>query len=180
MTDFVESWRRLGLRILPPTWPSLVIAVCAGLTLGAYRAIADVTIFAGAIGEMELQTISKIPALARILIFIPACITDELIFRLVVVSTIAWLLTLATGERVWCYWTAILITALAIYPAWHIGYLQTLTPSTMVVLRQIFTHGCAGILWGYLYWRFGLLASILGHIGEHVSLEPLTSLLLGA
>lgn len=38
-------------------------------------------------------------------------------------------------------------------------------------------HGTAGILWGYLYWRHGLVSAITGHISAHLSLEPLLNLL---
>jgi hypothetical protein len=62
------------------------------------------------------------------------------------------------------------------YPAFHLDYLQTLTPSALTVLREVMLHG-AGILWGYLYWRYGLVAAITGHISAHLSLEPLLSVL---
>ncbi|WP_316399143.1 hypothetical protein [Bradyrhizobium sp. 33ap4] len=40
-------------------------------------------------------------------------------------------------------------------------------------------HGCGGLLWGYLYWRHGLAASIAGHVSAHLSLQPLLGFLFG-
>jgi hypothetical protein len=49
--------------------------------------------------------------------------------------------------------------------------------TTLTVVREIILHEAAGILWGYLYWRHGLIVAIAGRISAHVSLEPLLSLL---
>ena len=42
--------------------------------------------------------------------------------------------------------------------------------TVLTVVREIMLHGFAGILWGYLYWRYGLVAAMIGHISAHVSL----------
>jgi hypothetical protein len=81
------------------------------------------------------------------------------------------------GRRAWCFWTAILVTALLVYPALHQAYLSALVRTPLTVLCEITLHGGAGILWGFLYWRHGLVSAIAGHIGAHISLEPLLSLL---
>jgi hypothetical protein len=92
---------------------------------------------------------------------------------LILLTAIAWILVSLAGLRVWCFWAAIFLVALVAYPAFHITYLETLQPSTLVVLREILLHGAPGILWGYLYWQHGLLAAMVGHLGAHLSLESL-------
>jgi hypothetical protein len=46
----------------------------------------------------------------------------------------------------------------------------------LTVVREVALDGTAGVLWGYLYWRHGLGASIAGHLSAHLSLQPLLSL----
>jgi hypothetical protein len=139
-------------------------------------ALADAGPFHSVIPAAQTALHLRYPAMTRIAIFLPGVIFDEFVFRLILVSAIAWGLVTLAGMHDWCFWTAIIFVALVAYPAFHLDYLQTLTPSALTVLREVMLHG-AGILWGYLYWRYGLVAAITGHISAHLSLEPLLSVL---
>ena len=139
---------------------------------------ADSLFFRDAIPASIVELTAKTSAFQRIVLFTPFAIADDLIFRLGAMSAVSWVLVLIAGKRDWCFWAAILVTALIIYPLAHYSYLAGLEPSLASVMREIMLHGGAGILWGYLYWRFGLLAAICGHVGAHLVLEPLMSLLI--
>jgi hypothetical protein len=82
----------------------------------------------------------------RIAYFTPLAVLDELEFRLVLMSALVWILTAAAGPRAWCFWAAILFTALLVYPALHQAYLSALEPTLLTVTREIMLHGFAGIL----------------------------------
>ncbi|SDF79225.1 hypothetical protein SAMN05216337_10743 [Bradyrhizobium brasilense] len=103
-----------------------------------------------------------------------------MIFRLIVMSALVWLFAIAAGRRrLWCYWGAILRAALVAYPLYYLSYLMTLDPTPLSWVREVALHGCGGLLWGYLYWRHGLAASIVGHVSAHLSLQPLLGFLFG-
>lgn len=168
------------LRILPHGPKSLVIGASAGLLFGAYMALADATVFRSVIPAAQTAMVLSQSALERIETYIPYAIIDELVFRLVLMSVTVWLLERIAGEpKAWCFWFAILVTAFVYYPAAHWGYLATLDPVPVTMLREITLHGLAGVVWGYLYWRHGLASSIVGHISAHLSLQPLLSILFG-
>jgi hypothetical protein len=173
------SWQHLGLRMLPHGGAHpLTISTLAGLAFGIYMALADALIFRSVIPSSQVVLVSGLSAFGRIAYFIPLAVADELVFRLVLMSLLVWLFTAVAGLHARCFWMAILGTALLIYPALHQPYLSALVPTPLTVLREIMLHGGAGILWGYLYWRHGLLAAVAGHIGAHFSLQPLTLLLI--
>ncbi|MGY4168174.1 hypothetical protein [Bradyrhizobium sp. USDA 4529] len=103
-----------------------------------------------------------------------------MIFRLIVMSALVWLFAIAAGRpRLWCYWGAILRAALVAYPLYYLSYLMTLDPTPLSWVREVALYGCGGLLWGYLYWRLGLAASIVGHVSAHLSLQPLLGFLFG-
>src|SRR5690242_12247763 len=107
-------------------------------------ALADALLFRSVIPASQTALVSGFSAIDRIVYFTPLAVADELIFRLVAMSLLVWTLTAVAGRRSWCFWAAILGTALLIYPALHPVYLSSLelTPST--VLREIMLHGGAG------------------------------------
>lgn len=155
---------------------SIVIAICVGLGFGIYMACADALLFRDVIPASQIAMVSGMTAVQRIATFGPLAVLEEIEFRLVVMSLLVWVLTTFAGRQAWCYWSAILITALLAYPAFHPAYLSTLAIAPATILREVALHGGAGVLWGYLYWRLGFAAAVIGHVSAHVSLEPLLSL----
>jgi hypothetical protein len=141
-------------------------------------ALADRFLFSSAVPETQTSFVSSLSAYQRILFFAKAAVTDEVVFRLVLMTALVWLIAKLNGAiRSWCYWVAILVTAIIAYPLGHLVYLASLAPTILVAAREIALHGLAGIVWGYLYWRHGLLASIVGHVAAHLSLQPLLGIL---
>jgi hypothetical protein len=47
----------------------------------------------------------------------------------------------------------------------------------MTLLREVTLHGAAGVLWGWIYWRYGWLSGLTGHLCAHLSLQPLLSVM---
>jgi hypothetical protein len=155
----------------------LIVALGSGLAFGAYMALADATMFRSIVPSSQTAFVAGSSALLRIAYFAPQALLDELEFRLIAMSALAWLLTALLGLRPLAYWIAILVTALVIYPISQHTYLATLAPSFLTIAREILLHGGAGILWGWLYWRHGLVASMVGHVSAHLALQPLLTLI---
>jgi hypothetical protein len=169
----------LGLAVQPKNgFRSLVLAVATGLGFGTYMALSDATVFRSVVPESQTALIAASSVLQRLGIFAQGVVVEEVLFRLIIMSAVVWLLTTIAGApRKWCYWAAILLVAFVVYPLFHRSYLASLDFTALVVLREVVLHGAVGVLWGYLYWRYGFFAAVIGHISAHIALEPLRGLL---
>ncbi len=153
---------------------SLVLALGAGLAFGLYMALADATVFAGVVPEVQRQMVAQMATTERIAFFARGALVDELLYRLIGLTAIAWSLAQVTPLRGGALiWPAILLAAFVLYPTGNWVYFRALEPGTMTVLREIALHGAAGVLWGWLYWRHGWLSAVTGHVAAHLSLQPL-------
>jgi Type II CAAX prenyl endopeptidase Rce1-like len=158
----------------------MATAIVTGLAFGAYMAVADEFVFRAVVPQWQIVMIKETTAIQRITLLAPLALLDEIAFRLLFMSALVWLLTLGTdlydpagaGRRA-RFWVAIIAVA-TIYVPLHPAYLTSLGPlTTMVAVREAALHTAAGVLWGYLYWRYGFLAAAAGHISAHVTLQPL-------
>jgi hypothetical protein len=144
---------------------------------GAYMWAADATVFHGAEPLAQTQFIAATSVLQRLDLFSRGVVFEEVVFRLVIMTGVVRLLTAIAGTpRNWCYWAAILLVAFGAYPLFHLAEIAAMAPTAQVVLRLIALPGAASALWGYLYWRHGLAAAMVGHFCAHASLEPLRAL----
>jgi Type II CAAX prenyl endopeptidase Rce1-like len=183
----IREWDYLGLKILPQRGVgSIAIAVVFGLAFGAYLASADAFIFRAFIPAWQTEMVTGTSSVRRIAFFAPLAVLDEIEFRLLLMSTLVWLLTCrsrfsgpASSEQHFRVWTAIIAVA-AVYLPLHPSYVASLGPlSPVVVAREFALHISAGILWGYLYWRYGLVSAIAGHVAAHVTLQPMLGYFFG-
>ncbi|MFM5906403.1 MAG: hypothetical protein ACKOPO_02240 [Novosphingobium sp.] len=162
---------RLGLR-------SLGIAAGAGLAFGAWMGIADASIFPSVVPQLQHDMVAEAGPLARIAWFARGALFDEVQLRLIALPAITWAVMALSGKRGdWTHWLAVMLTAFAAYPLVAHAYFAGLDWSALTVLREVTLHGAAGVLWGWLCWRHGWIAGLVGHIAAHVTLQPLLSLL---
>jgi len=70
------------------------------------------------------------------------------------------------------YWGAITITSL-LFALLHLPFTALLfgelTP--LLILRVIILNGIGGFFFGYLYWKYGLIFSIVSHMFVHISMQ---------
>lgn len=153
---------------------SALVALLAGLAFGVWMALADALLFAGAIPATQHEAVRTVPLFDRLAWHARGVLFDEAVFRLICVTGLAWLIAAASGRRgAWIAWTAIMLAALVIYPLGTPSYFRTLDWTALTVARELALHGAAGVLWGWLYWRHGWLAGVLGHMAAHLALQPL-------
>jgi membrane protease YdiL (CAAX protease family) len=95
-----------------------------------------------------------------------AGVREEVWLRLGCMTFIAWLGSLLTGQRpvgVGVAWTANLLAAL-IFGAIHLPQANLLLGLTPGVVAVVFLgNGLPGLMFGWLYWRKGLLAAMMAH-----------------
>lgn len=109
-------------------------------------------------------------------------IDEEILLRLGVMTVLVWLIAWLTRSRHpagWIYWAGTLLAAI-LFGLGHLpatAALVALTP--LIVTRAVVLNGLAGVVFGWLYWRRGLLAAMVAHFAGDLVLHVLTPLVLG-
>ena len=112
---------------------------------------------------------ADLTALAR---FLYGGITEEIMIRFGLMTLFVWLLqTVFRTQTPVVYWSAIVGAAL-LFGAGHLPAMHLLVanPSTMLVLYIILANALAGIVFGWVYWRHGLVFAMIAHAIAHVVL----------
>jgi hypothetical protein len=169
----IAPWHRLGLRLLPREgmWP-LAVASGIGLVFGVWMALADAFLFRPIVPAAQTAFVRSTAALDRIAAGVPLAALDEIEFRWLLLSTVLWFVTPSAraqqagqGPRAWAAIAAVAVLYALLHPA-EMG-----TP--LLDLREATLYVSAGMLWGWLFCRWGLVAAMAGHAGAYLTLEPL-------
>lgn len=108
-------------------------------------------------------------------------INEEILLRLGVMTVLVWLgaklvRTDAPGAGV--IWTANVLAAL-LFGLGHLPATAGIMPLTaLVVIRALVLNGLAGVVFGWLYWRRGLLGAMVAHFSADIVLHVLAPMLL--
>ena len=109
-------------------------------------------------------------------------IFEEILMRLFLVTLLVWIFSkiwhTAEGKpKAFGIWFAILIASI-VFGLGHLpatALLTTLTP--LVVARAILLNGIGGIIFGWLYWKKGLVSAMIAHFCADIVLHVLFPLL---
>ncbi len=126
--------------------------------------------------QAESASVSGIdpPAWQGFLTAFSAGITEETMFRLFGLTLLVWLGSLLLQKRTarpapWLLWVATTLFALLFGLAHLPAASQTGIPlDAIVVTRTLIINGAGGVLFGWLYWSFGLESAIVAHISADV------------
>lgn len=159
---------------------SLPWAVGAGLTVGALTLVLEVFVFAPVLPEM-LRRSAGPAAWQGFLASLYGGINEELLMRLGGMTLVAWIgsrLFPAPELRPGVMWIANLLAALS-FGLGHLPALGVLVPVTPVlVARSLALNGVAGVVFGWLYWRRGLLMAMIAHFSADIVLHVIGVLLV--
>lgn len=103
-------------------------------------------------------------------------ITEELLMRLFLLSLVArllgrWWKTADGSPTNGVFWAAICLVAL-LFGLGHLPATAYMAPLTsMLVVRALAPNAVPGVVFGYLCWRHGLEASMLGHMSAHLVMQ---------
>ncbi len=104
-------------------------------------------------------------------------INEEVLTRLLLMSSVVWCLqkgTRSTQEST--YWLAIIVTAL-LFGAGHLPAAFKVLGDTYAVMIQILLlNSIAGVIFGYLFWRYNLVAAMLAHFVADIIIHVLIPL----
>jgi membrane protease YdiL (CAAX protease family) len=112
---------------------------------------------------------------------VSAGVTEELLLRLGVMTFLAWLgmkLTRREQASSAIVWTANAVAAL-LFGLGHLPLAASLAPLTaMLVIRTLVLNGFAGMTFGWVYWRYGLIAAMVAHTCADIVLHVLSRLVV--
>lgn len=160
----------------------LAPAVGAGIAVSAVVVALDLWVFSPRLPPpADPASAAQPPAWQGLLAALYGGISEELLLRLGIMTVLVWLATRWTRSRVptpAVLWTAVVVTAL-LFGIGHLPATATVWPLTpLVVARALLLNGLSGLVFGWLYWRRGLLAAMLAHLGADLVLHAVTPLLV--
>lgn len=101
-------------------------------------------------------------------------INEELWMRLGIMTIFVWvgsIITQVSPPHLAIVWTANVLTAFA-YGVFHLVSQTTFGPlDTVIVVSVLLGNGIAGVVYGWFYWRQGLLAAIVAHWSTEIVLH---------
>lgn len=169
----LQAWAEGG-RTRSPV--GLRAGLLAGAILGGVLVAVDALCFLQHV-PAQMQQLFRVPLWKRLLAgVLYGGLTEELLMRLFVLSLLVWLV-----GRWWkqadgmpapgAFWAAIGLVAL-LFGLAHLPATAAVVPLTpMLVLRALVLNGIGGVAFGFLYWRRGLEAAMLGHMAAHGVLQ---------
>ncbi|MEJ2708015.1 MAG: CPBP family intramembrane metalloprotease [Anaerolineales bacterium] len=131
------------------------------------------------------QSDIKIQLWKRVLASFYGGLTEEILMRLFLMNLLAWLLSLlwSTSDGtplVGAIWAANVLAAL-LFGLGHLPATAALTKLTpWVIARAVVLNGIAGIVFGVLFWQYGLLAAMIAHFTMDILLHVITPMLAPA
>jgi membrane protease YdiL (CAAX protease family) len=155
--------------------PILIISIVPGILVGITLFVLDRFAFAF-FAEPVTAFQAKTPLWQRFLVSFYGGIGEEVFMRLFLMTLVVWIIhkltrktgTIPSDKNVWL---SIIIVSV-VFGLGHLPMTATFTDITpVVVIRAIVLNGIAGIVFGWLYWKKGLEASIISHFSADIILH---------
>ena len=108
-------------------------------------------------------------------------ITEEIFLRLFFMTLVVWIIWKIVFKShmkspAYTFWIAILAAAV-IFAIGHLPGVSGIWPlTTVVAVRVITLNGLAGIVFGYLYWKWGLEYAMLSHFCADIVLHGIAGI----
>jgi membrane protease YdiL (CAAX protease family) len=175
------------------TWPSagpglarrlrllLVPSLLGGILVGIAAAVSSIWVESTLISKLSesarraQEVAEQMPAWKPLLASFSAGVTEELLFRLGLMTLFAWLGAKVSRRRppaAQVFWMANFMAALLFGLIHFANVVELDIPITYeVVLHVMLVNGIAGMVFGWLYWRRGLETAMLAHFVADVVLK---------
>lgn len=157
-----------GQPALPILLAGLPTALLLGVATGLVLIGLEVYYFQPRLPEPFHKIESKQPIWKRMLACFYGGIYEELLLRLFVMSGLIWLIQLVitppAGQiNLGVFWAANLIASL-LFGLGHLPATVRIAPLTpVIVARALLLNGLAGLLFGWLFLRYGLELAMIAH-----------------
>ena len=171
---------KVGLRLdgHGARWP--VFAGLGGaIAVALYVAVIDVVLFRSTLSASYVASLHT-PLNIRLSYFMLRAFNENVIYRLFVFSSLLYLLSLSNGSRnLTPAWIA---SAMVVAQVINIG-LNVVIPSpdpitATSIFYDLLRYVSPGVLWAWLFWRFGFITAEVASVGCHIFLQPMFSYLV--
>lgn len=173
--------RRAGLRLEGHGAQSpLLIGMLMAVIVAAYVVAIDCFLFRHLLSADYVQFLQS-PLPSRLIYFMLRAFNENVIYRLFVFSSLAYLVFRARGsEGVTA--AALIFVAMVVTQLINIGMNVVATSSQPLSLLTLAYDGLRyvvpGVLWAWLFWRFGFATAEVASVGCHIFLQPALGILL--
>lgn len=158
-----------GLRLGPRDWPAAAKAIVTAVVgVTAFILILDGLVFRRSL-PAEYVTFYTGPLLPRTVKMCVSAALEEVQFRLVLMTGLVMAMSLVRRPLP----PTAFVAAILISQFINVGGLVIAFP-----LYAALRFWAVGSVWGYLYWRHGWLAALIGHASCHLLLDPLLAFVL--
>jgi membrane protease YdiL (CAAX protease family) len=160
----------------------LPLAAGLGVASSVLVLLLDAAVFAPRLADLVASARPANPPLwTGLLASLYGAIDEEILLRLGLMTLLVWLLTRITRAEqptTAHAWTANILTAI-IFGLAHLPATAALVPLTaLVVARAIVLNGLAGLVFGWLYWRRGILVAMTSHLCADLVLHVIAPALI--
>lgn len=177
--------RQVGLSVLPfGTSRPILLALCCSLAVAIFAAVVDSVLFRSILPKAYVEYISGTAVVARIVLYMARSFNEDLLYRLFLMSGLVWVISERflrnKGRPIpdWIFWGAITLSqAIPIYLSTHIPTRMAWNDGPYFLYVTI-RYVMPGLLWGFLYWRRGLITAQIGHACTHIFFQPLLGFIL--
>jgi hypothetical protein len=174
---------RVGLRLEGHgTRRPVLVGVAAAIAVAVYVAAIDGVVFRATLPASYVSVFETTGLRDRLIYFMLRAFNENVIYRLFVFSSIFYLISRIIGARANVLPPALIWCAIVATQMLNIGVnVAALSPdpiSFATLLYDALRYVAPGVLWGWLYWRFGFLTAEVASVGCHIFLQPALGLLV--
>lgn len=178
LARWLEGDQEAAAQIQATALPSVVAGILVAIAIAAL----DILVFAPRLGSsLALAGANRPSPGLGLLAALYGGINEELLLRFGLMTLLVWLGMVAlrrSRSNAGLVWTANLAVAV-LFGLGHLPATAAILPLTpLVVTRAVVLNGLAGVVFGWLYWRRGIVSAMLAHLASDVVLQVLVPLLL--
>jgi hypothetical protein len=139
-------------------------AAVVGAGTGVLILLLDRYVFQRLLSAGTLESVSRMPKWKGLLGCFYGAIVEEILSRLFLMSLLIWILARVYGQASAGVFLAACLLSAIVFAAGHLPAAAQLSPlSSPVVTRVLTLNALAGIVFGLLFWRYGLEHAMLAH-----------------
>lgn len=179
----IGAWSasQLGLQLTAPAGSVLVGAMGAVFVAG-YVVVVDCYLFRSIIPISYAQIFEQMPLGQRLAYFMLRAFNENVIYRLFVFSTALYLLSRLLGVEAREMAPIAVLAVMIATQALNIGMNVTaFSPDPIAPILLVYEglrYVVPGVIWAWLFWRFGFLTAEIASVGCHIFLQPTLGALL--
>lgn len=154
---------------MPPFARTAAYATALGIGTACLVLLIDHVLFAG-VSLPRIRAVGALPLWMRAIVPVYSAVTEEVIYRLGVMTVVVWLATsvvrptVANAPGVAAPWLGIAVAAVL----FGLAHVANVPDAPHPFLRALTLNGFVGAVLGWLFWKRGFEAAVLAHFAADV------------